>query len=262
MDFRLSRKSGISTRDIAVRPPKIRGRWNTREVILALPVCATILLGGCQNPQGAALSPVVSEPALQIVEVNQNSGGSFIKSKQPNSLIAVQQLPNSQFSNLGTIFDLKARSMSQEEIVFGPASIQVRQGQREFPVIGFEVASAKVKSRENAKQALNMFAMVLGGVAAGMGASSGGIGGTAAVASFPITAVAATNNIQRSSADLASFDAESSQVFLANNVPLAPKSQMAGLFAVEGLQPNVPIEITITLGTDVHKVVFQPAQAR
>jgi hypothetical protein len=187
---------------------------------------STLVLGACA--ENANFRPTSSSSG-QTVESNAETGRPYVKSLKPNSGVVIQQVKQKGFEEVGTLFDLKVKMKAGEDIEFGTANIKVRQGDKYFPAMGFQEAQAKVKRIENTKQALNVFAMVLGGVAAGYGMSTGGAGAVAAVTMFPVTTVAATRNIQNSSADIDSFSQESSKVFL-QQATLRPRDEVGALF--------------------------------
>jgi hypothetical protein len=220
-------------------------------------IASVLALGACA--ENASFRPISPSPG-QTVEAHPETGRPYVKSLQPNSGVVIQQVKQEGFEEVGTLFDLKVKVKAGEEIAFGISNIKVRQGDKYFPVMGFREAQAKVKRIENTKQALNMFAMVLGGVAAGYGMHSGGTAGVAAATMFPATAVAATRNIRNSSADVDSFTQEGSQVFL-QEATLRPREELGALFAVEGLSPSQSTFITVMIGEDVHEFTFHPTRA-
>lgn len=213
---------------------------------------AVTVITACANPN---LTPIATD-STQATALNPQSAKVYVQSNQPSSVVLVGQENIEAFKQAGALFRVRAVSRMPEVVEFGPTNIEVSQGGRRCEVLGYEEALAKIRRQENMKQALNMFAMVLGGVSAVAGARAGGFGGAAAMAVFPITAVNATANIQNSDADIKSFGVEGGASFL-TKLSLQPNSQLEGLIAVDGLSASEDAQLVVTVGGDTHVLSFK-----
>jgi hypothetical protein len=219
-------------------------------------VACAFVLGACMQTTGE-LRPAVADQATQVVSTNSVTGTPYVRSRQPSSVVAVQQVQEKGYESLGAIFDLKVANVSGAAVPLGPKYIVVRQGNQSFEVMGLEEAQAKIKSQETAKQVFAVIGMLGAAVGGGLAARSGGNTAALVLPAATMMIQSSASAMARSSGNIMAFDDEASEVFLTSET-LPPQSKTGGLFAVSELSPSQATSIDVTVGSDVHKFVFEP----
>ncbi|MCA0248976.1 MAG: hypothetical protein LCH93_20385 [Proteobacteria bacterium] len=194
---------------------------------------------GCEQ----SFSPVVNDPASQIVEMNSRTGVRYVKSRQPASVVAITQIRDEAIeARLGPAFDIKVANLSPSTVQFGPANIAISEGGEQFEVLGRDEALVKIRRQQ-------LMADVAGAMSLALGATGGA---TSAANGANLQNMAALSTVGGSPDQ---FSYESSKVFL-TPVLIPPREQAAGLIASWGWLVNPPIRISVRVGNDVHVFTF------